>query len=236
MIEFVRIPVGEGGAVACRCCAAPVPETYATLDALADSIASAGDARSADTDLNVILDGAEPFKHPALPAVIGLCVAAGARRLAARTDAGALAISENAQGSLAAGLRQIHVPLFGPDAATHDALCSSAGFEKSCAGMEHFMRCAKQAGIDALIIGILPLCEHNISQAAGTIATFARLGATAVRIGASTSLADSPQVKAACETGMANGLWVWHEQPGTPGGRSLAAHTRAPFTIVAVTT
>jgi len=181
--------------------------------------------------LNCLLEGAEPFRHPELPVLIAGCASAGARRIAVVTDAGALAIPENAAGSLAAGLRQIHVPLYGATPQAHDSLCRSGSFEKTSAGVSRFLDAAERAGSPVVVVGVVPVCEHTLASAPVIVATFARLGAVTVRLVVSDPhLAEDPAINAAFETGMVNGVWVWVDR--VPGRQSLGASaTRAPLAM-----
>lgn len=233
MLEYARIRIGDGALPTCGLCDSVVPETHLPADEIALSLGMAIDQATDAQPLNVILVGSEPFRHPALPAIIAECTRVGAARIAVETDAGAFNIEENAHGALLAGLRQIHVPLFGPDAATHARLRNGAGFAQSCAGASSFLRAAQRAGLPALLLGVLPVCSHNIDHAAATVAVFARLGAVAVRIVPDAVSDQDPRLRAACETGMANGVWVWVESGDT--SPSLEAHTQAPFAAAVVT-
>jgi len=232
MLEFVRIRIGHGAQPTCSLCSPSAAESHIPATEVAAALSEAVARVPEGHALNVILEGSEPFRHPELPVIISECVAARAARIGIETDAGAFTIDENAHGALSAGLRQIHVPLFGADGATHDRLRPGAGFARSCAGAKNFLTAADHAGLPALLVGVLPVCAHNIDHAAATVALFARLGAVAVRVVPGAVRADDPRLGAAYETGMTNGVWVWAD--GAEASFSLAAHTRAAFSVVEV--
>jgi len=209
MIRFTRVAIGVGCERVCARCEPPHAEEYAPLSDIRARIEAVAQSDSAACE-NILLDGPEPFRHPVLPAIIEACVQAGAKRIGLVTDAGALSIGENAAGSLTAGLRQIHVPLFGPDAASHDALTPSGRFDQTLAGVTGFLTAADRMGVPVVLLGVLPLCDHTLTHAPAIIATFARLGAVAVRVVVSDSaLLGAPELLAAVETGITNGVWVW---------------------------
>lgn len=232
MLEYARIRIGDGAQPECALCSPSAPESHIPAEEVIAVLARAASGVPQGQAFNVILEGSEPFRHPALPTIISECVALRAARIGIETDAGAFTIDENAHGALSAGLRQIHVPLFGADGATHDRLRPGAGFARSCAGAENFLMAADRAGLPALLVGILPVCAHNIDHAAATVALFARLGAVAVRVVPGAVRADDPRLCAAYETGMTNGVWVWADR--AEASYSLAAHTRAAFSISGV--
>lgn len=233
MLEYVRIRIGEGAAPACALCHPAGPETYLPVALVAEELERAASELPGCEPFNVILEGCEPLRHPDLPAIIAECSRARAVRIGMETDAGAFNIADNANGALSAGLRQIHVPLLGPDAASHGRLRAGTGFEQSCAGASAFLSAAERAELPALLLGVLPVCVHNIDQAAATVAVFARLGAVAVRMVPDAVRVDHPALRAACETGMACGVWVWVDDGTAPA--LLEEYSRAPFTSVAVT-
>ena len=230
MVRFERISIGDGGDLAGTCCLARGPESFRPAAEVLDALASARNTSPSDA-LNCLLEGVEPFRHPELPVLIAGCVSTGVQRVAVVTDAGALAIPENAAGSLAAGLRQIHVPLYGATPQAHDVLCPSGGFEKTCAGVEMFLKAAERAGSPVVVVGVIPVCEHTLASAPAIVATFARIGAATVRLVVGEPLlAEDPAISAAFETGMVNGVWVWVD--GASARPSLGASaTRAPMTI-----
>lgn len=234
MIDFERVSIGTGGAAICLRCQSPKAMQYATDEVILSSIIRIASGADGTVRPNILLEGPEPFRHPDLPAILGGARAAGIERIAMITDAGALGVADNASGSIFAGLRHIHVPLFGSDARSHDALAHSGTFDASCAGITRFQSAAESMGVEVLIVGVLPLCEHNLADAAATVAVFAKLGAAAVRIVGNDTSASRPHVSAACRTGMVNRVWVWHDgEPASHLGR-LAEHRRGPFRLVEV--
>jgi len=231
MIEFARIPMGTGGAAVCARCQPPTAILHAPDDEILSRVKRAAERADGAKSPNILLEGPEPFRHPSLPAILGGARAAGIERIAMLTDACALGVADNASGSIFAGLRHIHVPLFGADSRSHDALAPSGTFDASCAGVARFHSVAESMGVEVLIIGVLPLCEHNLADAAAIVAVFARLGAAAVRIIGDDMSATRPHILAACETGMVNGVWVWHEGEPHPQDSPLADHRRGPIRL-----
>ncbi|MDO8987468.1 MAG: hypothetical protein Q7V14_04510, partial [Coriobacteriia bacterium] len=112
MIEFARIPIGTGGAAICARCQPPTAILHTSSDEILSCVKRVAQRAEGSGSPNVLLDGAEPFRHPSLPAILSGARAAGVERIAMVTDAGALGVADNASGSISAGLRQIHVPLF----------------------------------------------------------------------------------------------------------------------------
>lgn len=171
----------------------------------------------------------EPFRHPELPEIILGLAESGVERIGLLTDAAGLGVSENAVGAVDAGLRHLHVPLLGPDAASHDPLTSGAGFDATARGIGRFLEAARAADAPVAVVGVVPLCAHTRASAAATVAAFARLGAVAVRVTFNEGVDPScDEVRAACETGMVNGVWVWLDTPDAKAGR-LADHSAGPF-------
>ncbi|MBU4555472.1 MAG: hypothetical protein KJ747_01190 [Actinobacteria bacterium] len=234
MIEFARISIGTGGAAICSQCQPQTAILHAPDDEILSKVKRVALSADGTVGPNVLLEGPEPFRHPNLPALLGGALAAGIERIALVTDAGALGVADNASGSIFAGLRHIHVPLFGSDSRSHDALTHSGTFDASCAGVARFRSAAERMGIEVLVIGVLPLCVHNLTDAAETVAVFAKLGAAAVRIIGDDTSASRPHILAACETGMVNGVWVWHEGDPTSRQGALADHRRGPIRLAEV--
>ncbi|MDO9107800.1 MAG: hypothetical protein Q7U89_02245 [Coriobacteriia bacterium] len=232
MIEFARIPIGTGGAAICARCQPSTAILHTSSDEILSCVKRVAQRAEGSGSPNVLLDGAEPFRHPSLPAILSGARAAGVERIAMVTDAGALGVADNASGSISAGLRQIHVPLFGSDSRSHDALTHAGTFDTSCTGIARFQSAAERMGVEVLAIGVLPLCVHNLADAAAIVAVFARLGAAAVRLIGDDSSTSRSHIRAACETGMVNGVWVWHEGDPSPQHSSLADHRRGPIRLV----
>lgn len=227
MLSFGRVSIGSGGIAGCMPCGGASGQEFQALESVRAEVER---VRAAALD-NVLLAGAEPFRHPELPALITTCTDAGFVRIAMETDAGALAIPENAAGSVAAGLRQIHVPLLGPDAASHDPLVHSASFDQVTAGVTRFLEAAERARVQVVLVGVVPLCDHTLVHAPAIVATFARMGAVAVRlIRADDVPRDAPTITAAFETGMVNGVWVWDDHLADAGAALSGMH--APMRIV----
>ncbi len=231
VIGFLRVSIGQGGDVACSRCGPTGPQTPFPAAAVLDSVCADAPSHSGGRARNVLLEGMEPFRHPELPEIILGLAEAGVERIGLLTDAAGLGVSENAVGALDAGLRHLHVPLLGPDAASHDPLVTSAGFDATARGIGRFLEAARAADAAVAVVGVVPLCVHNLDLAAATVAAFARLGAVAVRVTFNEGVDPScDEVRAACETGMVNGVWVWLDCPDVEAGQ-LADHTAGPLVL-----
>lgn len=215
MIEFVGVPVGVGGGPVCGRCSAPGAEVrFDPTDVVLDRIADAMRGGRSLQGLNVMLCGPEPLSHPELPRLVEGAVSAGVERLGLRTDAIGLTVGANAPGAVQAGVRMLEVTLFGGSPEAHDALAGRTGaFDATSRGVAAFLDAASDQGVEVAVMGRAPVCRHTIAHAPGTVAAFASFGAAAVRVElpATVSLADSAMVRAAAETGLVNGVWVWVE-------------------------
>lgn len=186
MIEFAEIPIGSGGVVGCALCrpasepVAPrsVGEVSADLNAVVLNWPK-------DAAPNVIFGEFEPFMHPDLPEIIATAVGLGFERIRLTTDAGALARPGNAEGALAAGVRQIEVVLLAGTAEDHDRLSGRRGlFAAAAQGAASFLAAAESAGEPVVVTGVVPLCAHTQPGLPETVLAFARMGAVAVIIDA----------------------------------------------------
>ena len=115
MIRFAEVLVGSGGgSCSCsRCHGLSATPVYRPLDELVDAITALAAAWEGRPGPNVRLSGAEPFGHPALPAIVAAAVSAGCQRIAVDTDAIALRSPVNAGGALMAGVRHVRFTLLG---------------------------------------------------------------------------------------------------------------------------
>lgn len=218
MIDFAEVDIGRGPQVSCSlCAAATVPTSFldpAEVGGRLRDLAGQGTR-------NVVFCGVEPLKHPRLPVLVGMARDAGMRRIALATDARGLAVGGNARGAVAAGLRQIHVPLLGPTAADHDGLLGEVGaFDAAVAGLAAWREALEHAGVAGALLGITGLCRHSAGTLPETVARFAQEGAAAVKVRVAAGTPDDVVMRvldAAFETGMVNGVWIW------PDGAEAAA-------------
>jgi len=81
----------------------------------------------------VTFGGDEPLAHPAIGAAIRLARERGVRDVDVMTSG--VRLAERATELAAAGLRAVVVPLYGPDARTHDAIVGVDGFTRLRAGV-----------------------------------------------------------------------------------------------------
>ncbi len=236
VLTFIRIPLGTGNTVACTRCAvhAPVPVVHRAVGEVVSAVTA---ALAAAPTSGVMFTGPEPFSHPSLPAIIGSAITAGAERIGVVTSAAALAYGENAAGSIGAGLRFIEVPLLGPDADSHDLLARSMGaFESTREGVARFRAAADAAGTRVAVRGTIEVCAHTVSQLSAAVVTFASWGASSIELHCTGPLDGRgvEHVRAACETGMVNGVWVAVTglQPGLLGPDGLHATDVCSFSEV----
>jgi len=134
---------------------------------------------------NVALGGFEPFMHPDLPEIIAAAVGLGFERIRLTTDAGALARPGNAEGAIAAGVRQIEVVLLAGTPEDHDRLSGRRGlFAAAAQGSTSFSAAAESTGEPVVVTGVIRLCAHNQHGLPETVVALARMGAVAVVIDA----------------------------------------------------
>lgn len=208
MIAFAEVSIGNGGVVACRRCAAEaeVPVMYPSEDIAAKLRAAASSWRFGPGP-NVSFVGAEPFRHPSLPDIIGAAAQLGFERIRLRTDAGALSRSGNAPGILDAGVRHLEVVLLG-DTGSHDALSGRVGlFGLVEMGVAAFTTAAGQRGDAAVVSVLIPACRHNAAVLPEAVGAAARLGACAVVLDAGRlkrNTANEALVAAALQTATVN--------------------------------
>jgi hypothetical protein len=168
---------------------------------------------------NIALMGAEPFGHPELPALVSSARGAGCRRLRLDTDAVALRTTQNAGGSLMAGVRHVRWSLLGGTPGVHDALIGDPGaLAASVEGVRSFLAIAGAEDVPVSVSAIVPVCRHNAHDlpAAAGIAVDAGANGVLLRIedGGMDLASALPWVVAACDTGVVNGVWV--EVEGVP--------------------
>lgn len=213
MITFVKVPIGTGGGIPCRYCAASVQtEQFVDADAILSSVRDVAGVWRAGPGPNVAYVGAEPYHHGRLPELVHGAIEAGIERLCLSTDATALGRDDNAAGSVDAGVRHVEVPLLGGSPETHDALCGTLGaFEAAIAGMTALRQAGIARSVPVLICGRVRVCSHNIKDLPAVVLAFAGVGASSVTLQFDGSIplpVARPWVLAAIETGIINSVWV----------------------------
>lgn len=220
MIRFADIAVGAGGEVRCsRCHGEPRMASYRAADELAAEIEDVCAAWRGLPGPNVALTGAEPFGHPELPALVSAAREAGCRRVCLDTDAVALRTTQNAGGSLMAGVRHLRWTLLGGTPGVHDALLDTPGaLDASVEGIRSFVSIAVAEDVPVSISAVVPVCRHNVHDlpAAAGLAVEAGAGRVLLRVddGGMDLASALPWIVAACDTGVVNGVWV--ETEGIP--------------------
>ncbi len=209
MIRFETIMLGEGEALSCRRCTTAKPSSeYTPVVEVKQRITDVLDDAKAG---GVLLAGPEPMGHPALPEIVRFAASAGAARIGMRTAASAFAHGENARGAIATGLRFVEVPLAGADAVEHDARVLAPGaFEGTWAGVTRLRDAATALGEQVVVRGRVDVCAHTVASLPAMVAVFAQWGASSVVLECSRPLPGGhiDYVRAACETGMVNRVWV----------------------------
>lgn len=236
MIRFIEIPLGRGAACTCVRCAADAEREFFSAEVVCAPIVDAVASWSDGPGPNVLFTGPEPFSHPELPAIISSATAAGVDRISLRTDAGALSLPGNAEGVLAAGVRQLQAVLLAGNAAAHDSLTSREGlFDAAVSGLASFLAVARSARVHVAITGLVPACNHNLPELPGTVAALARAGALAVELAASPAVAAntgfSEWTNAAIDTGLVNGIWVSVTGAKASISPRTGLHAVTPFTL-----
>lgn len=205
MIDFASITIGAGVPAGCVHCAQAPGTTYLPLDDIAGPIEA---ARGAD---GIVLTGPEPFSHPELPALIGLCRQTGFVRIALETDGGALAVHGNAAGVLHAGVRHLWVRVLGADDAAHDDRIGRPGRAAAArAGIAAYRAAALEGSRAVVVTAIVPVCRHTLPDLPAIVAGCAGRGFDAVRLISAGPLPASGAalIAAACDTGMVGRVWV----------------------------
>ncbi|PKQ29415.1 MAG: hypothetical protein CVT60_05430 [Actinobacteria bacterium HGW-Actinobacteria-10] len=237
MLDFALVRTGTGQPVTCRRCSGVPDARTGDGDAIAAALdavlAIAGSAGAPD----ILFAGGEPLALDEFVSLLATARTAGSRRIGAVTGGAPLADDDDAATFVRDGLRHLHVPLLGPDAAAHDALLGSSGFDASLAGMRAFRGAGAEQGVRTALYGRIPVCSHTAPGLPETVSVFAREGAIAVALQVRPE-ADvrriAPWLVAAFETGLTNGVWVWIEgvESATLGSAAMAVH--APVRAVEV--
>jgi MoaA/NifB/PqqE/SkfB family radical SAM enzyme len=236
VVPFTRIEIGTGGLPVCTRCGVATLSRARTPAEVCEEIRASAAAWSGGSGPNVWLAGAEAFAHPDLPALIDCAVSAGAVRVKLTTGGAALAVGQNAAGSLDAGVRHVEVVLLAGSPALHDALAGhSAAFDDALRGVAALHSAAEQAAAVISITGRIPVCPHNIESVPELVALFARSGADAVIAEVTPGVASRvPQgwVAAVADTGVVNSVWVTFSGVDTVQHGVSAIHARAPWDTV----
>lgn len=234
-MRVIEVAIGSGGVSPCASCAPllePVPRDAAVI---ADEIVQAGADAPAAT---LLLAGSEPFRHPALPMLIGTAREAGFRAIRLRTDATEVALGENARGVVYAGVRQLEVVLLGGDAPTHDAHAGTPGaFDAALAGIRAFLAAAAEQGCAVAVSGAVPVCSHTRDHLPAIVGAFAGAGAVSValEVGVPSTRPGGLDrwLGAAISTGTVNGVWT-HVRGLAPAGLPAdPLHAISPLTLEA---
>ena len=180
MLAFKPISLGQGGVCHCVRCTSRA-KSPAGLDRIAADIlslrSSISPSSSSGPPRGVRLGGFEPFAHPNLVQVIGMCAQAGINRVMVCTDGGALANPMNARGCIESGARLFEIPFLGPSAELHDRLSGSPGsFDRALAGLRTVRDVSAQTGLRVACIGLIRACPHTAPMLATTVASLANSG------------------------------------------------------------
>ena len=221
MLDFAQVSLGAGAPLRCLRChpdATHEPGYRSAAEIVAD-VESAATAWAPPPGPNVELGGPEPLGHPDLPVIVEGCVRAGVVRLRLRTDGLALASPVNAGGAVAAGVRHVSVVLLGGTPGMHDVLADRPGLlDAAVAGIRAFRAAAADQELAAAVQVLVPVCRHNVSDLPAAVARAVEAGADRVLLQADDPGIDleaaSGWVRAACDTGVVNGVWV--EVDGLP--------------------
>jgi hypothetical protein len=206
-----------------------------TAPGLCEEIRASAAAWRGGSGPNVWLAGAEAFAHPDLPALIECAVAAGAVRVKLTTGGAALAVGQNAAGSLAAGVRHVEVVLLAGDPALHDALAGSIGaHDEAMRGVASLRAAAGRTAAAISITGRIPVCPHNIESVPQAVALLAQSGADAVVVDVTPEAAlllPRGWPAAVADTGVVNSTWVTFSGVDPEAHGLPALHARAPWDI-----
>lgn len=209
MLRFEVVPVGRGDIRPCPRCPKFVDPHYhdpGDLDVrLLDVVTGWGSAPGP----NVVLAGPEPLNHPRLPELVRRAVDRGVKRLALRTDAVGLTVGRNAEGVIASGVRHLHVVCPGDEA---DSARGYTATSRSMAGIRAFTEAAEQACAEVAIVGIVPVCTHNLRLLPEVVAMLAAREARLIRLEITSFAIDEGELAEWCasafHTGILSGAWV----------------------------
>lgn len=213
MIHFAHIAIGTDHGVCCaRCAPAAHEPTFRSAKEITHDIDRACAVWEQPPGPNILLAGAEPFRHPQLPALVVAARSAGAQRVGLRTDGVALAHGDNAHGSVSAGVRLYEFMVVGGEASSHDRITERPGsFVSALSGLSRVREAAQSSGVEVALRGRIPVCAHNLLEVPAACGALARGGCATVRLECSAVLDARkalPWLIAGAETGMVNGTWV----------------------------
>jgi len=214
MIRFEQIAIGTGGGPRCRRCIAPnVEQSLRDAGSIVSEIAALAGTWDDSPGPNVLLMGAEPFAHDALPRVIAQARAAGVERIGLVTDGGALSFGDNAVGTVHAGVRHVVVRSVGLGEAADERAGRPGLSAAVLAGIRDFVKAAKRAEVTAAVSAEVAVCRHNADELPGVVAAFGEAGIGSVTLFQDAGATPPPAsvavtLAAACDTGVVNGVWV----------------------------
>jgi len=130
-----------------------------------------------------MLCGFEPFQHPELVGIVQTLASSQVKRIAMRTDAAALANSQDAQGAVDFGVRVFEVPFLPKEM---DALSQAvAPLEASFAGIAGIRSAAATLGVTTFICADISVCKHTAPYFMSTVQAAVVAGVDAIKISAS---------------------------------------------------
>lgn len=177
MIGFETVSLGTGGVAPCVRCTA---ESLAPLDfdVILPSLTAAAHMGAG----GVILAGTEPFAHPSLVEIIGAARALEVPRIGVQTDGSALALGQNAAGSVSAGVRFFEFVFLGGNAESHDrAVGRSGAFSSLLAGVSAVKRAASPDR-RVFVAGVVRLCPHTVGGFVPAVSAAVSAGVRSVRV------------------------------------------------------
>ena len=160
--------------LACIFCETPQADPMSVAFSTPQSVSAALRAQAGRAG-GVFFTGGEPTQLPWLMEAISEARDLGYARIQMQTHAGRAAEPAFARALVAAGLTAIDVPIYGPDAATHEAITHTPGsFERTLAGLE---------GLRALGVAVVAhttIFQSNLGRLADTLAHLDGLGLAAI--------------------------------------------------------
>jgi hypothetical protein len=222
VLHFENIVLGEGGRCLCTRCPGEVrAETLRDVGDIVNEIREVARAWGTRPGPNLMLTGAEPFHHPALPEILATAVCSGAQRIGLDSDCAALGSAHEAEAILESGVRHLQFTLLGSSPAQHDALSKRPGaFQETMGGVSTFIAVSRAANVPVYVGARIPVCHHDLRDLPTIVTAAARAGASFARVAVEDPGLDlrsaAPWIQAACDSGIVNGVWV--EVQGVPYG------------------
>lgn len=212
MISFARIDIGRGGLPTCPLCGRTESAAMRPTQAVLADARAAASALDRGPGPNIWLAGADAFAHPDLPRLVTEILDLGVERLKVSTAGPALAVGDNAGGSIEAGVRQVEFVLCMVDQPA-DADAHTTGFAAVAEGMAAYGAAASALNVPVALTGRVPVCPHSHSQTPETVAALASAGATAVTVELppDAPLPDPSWLSAVLNSGVVNRAWVQFE-------------------------